>query len=69
MADTTHTPDFEEEKYWYNLQTGQVEKGMQSAWDTRMGPYDTEEEARHALQTARKNTEAWDSQDQNWENN
>jgi hypothetical protein len=32
-----------------------------------MGPYDTEEEARHALETARARNEKWDEEDREWE--
>jgi len=63
MADTG------DEKYFFNLETGQVEKGKVSAWDKRMGPYDTQEEAQHALETAQERTREWDNDDQEWENN
>ena len=41
MADTPTS-----EHYWFNTKSGQVEKGPQSSWENRMGPYDTEAEAR-----------------------
>ena len=63
MADTG------DEKYFFNLETGQVEKGKVSAWDKRMGPYDTQEEAQQALATAQERTREWDNDDQEWENN
>ena len=31
-----------------------------------MGPYDTEEEASHALRSARERTEKWDAEDREW---
>ena len=37
-----------DEKYWYNLETGQVEFGMISASADRVGPFDTEAEASRA---------------------
>ena len=38
-------------------------QGKQSGWDNRMGPYDTEAEARQALDTAAKRTEAADAKE------
>ena len=32
-------------KYWYNLETGQVEQGYESPAIDRAGPFDTAEEA------------------------
>ncbi|KGN38987.1 hypothetical protein [Knoellia subterranea] len=55
--------------YWYNIATKQVETDEnRSRNDDVMGPYDTEEAARNALATARDNTEAWDAEDDAWEN-
>ena len=34
-----------EDKYWYNLRTGKVERGFESPAIDRVGPFDTEEEA------------------------
>jgi len=53
--------------YWYNTATGQVETddNRGQAQDV-MGPYDTEEEAAHALQSARERTEKWDAEDREW---
>ena len=56
-----------DEGYWYNVSTGQVEYGRQSAWEHRLGPYATEEEARRALQTATERTAQWDANDEQWE--
>lgn len=53
------------EKFWFNTKTRQVERGRQSAWDNRMGPYDTEEEARHALDAAAERSAEWDADDWN----
>jgi hypothetical protein len=47
------------EKYWYNLTTGQVEKGFESPAVDRAGPFDTPEEAAHALETLRERSRAW----------
>ena len=56
----------QDEKYWYNTKTQQVEKGRQSSWESRMGPYDTEAEARAALDTAAARSAQWDDEDADW---
>jgi hypothetical protein len=48
-----------EQKYWYNLTSGQVEHGMLSPSVDRAGPYDTAEEAAHAMESIRANAEKW----------
>ncbi|WP_349827720.1 hypothetical protein [Brevibacterium litoralis] len=53
------------DKYWFNTRTRTVEKGKKSAWENRMGPYDTEEEARNALGTAAERTADWEADDWN----
>lgn len=49
-----------EEEYWYNLATGEVERGQQSAVTSLWGPFKTYEEAAHAMERARERNEAWD---------
>ena len=44
-----------EEEYWYNLSTGEVERGQQSAVTSLWGPFKTYEEARHTPWTAPAN--------------
>lgn len=54
--------------FWYNIETGAVESDAnRSRNDNVMGPYDTEEEASRALETARARTEKWDEEDREWE--
>jgi len=54
--------------FWYNVGTGQVETDEnRSRGEDVMGPYDTEDEASHALETARAKTERWDEEDREWE--
>lgn len=54
--------------YWYNVSSGQVESDdNKSQSDDLMGPYDSQEEAANALQTARERTEKWDAEDKAWE--
>lgn len=59
----------EDLKYYYNLETRQVEQGKVSSYDNRIGPYDTREEAEHALEIARERNriaDAYDEQDDRW---
>ncbi len=53
-------------KYYFNVETNAVEKGLVSDWNHRMGPYDTEAEARAALEKAKARNEAWDDEDAEW---
>lgn len=55
-----------DEKYWFNTRTHSVEKGAQSSFEDRMGPFDTEAEAANALSEAKKRNEAWDADDREW---
>lgn len=58
-----------DEKYWYNMNTGEVEFGMQSAAVDRVGPFDTAEEAARAPETLRERARAWaeeDAADDSW---
>lgn len=59
-----------EEKWYFDTKTGEVTKGKSSGWDTRMGPYDSEDAARQALSTAQQRTEAADAYDEqdDWDN-
>ena len=41
-----------DEQFYYNPSTGEVTQGKEAAWDNRMGPYATREEAESALQIA-----------------
>ena len=59
----------EDLKYYYNLETHQVEQGKISSYDNRIGPYDTREEAEHALEIARERNriaDAYDEQADRW---
>lgn len=53
-------------KYWYNVKTGQVEYGPESNWENRMGPYDTEDQAKAALARAAQRNRDWDTDDEDW---
>lgn len=47
------------EKYWYNLKTGQVERGYASPVVDRAGPFDTEEDAAKAPELLRERSRQW----------
>lgn len=54
------------QKWYYDTKTGQVSQGKDSAWDSRMGPYDSREEAEAAIETAQhrtKEAEEYDAED------
>ena len=48
-----------DEKYWYNLSTGEVEFGILSAAVDRVGPFDTAEDAAQAPATLKERSRAW----------
>lgn len=48
-----------EDKYWYNLRTGKVERGFESPAIDRAGPFDTEEEAAAAPKLLAERSRAW----------
>ncbi|MGA1836970.1 SPOR domain-containing protein [Herbiconiux sp. 11R-BC] len=50
-------------QYWYNIKTGAVEKGYESSVVDRVGPFETHEEAEHALETLRANSAKWAEDD------
>lgn len=51
-------------KFWYNDQTGEVERGPQSLAMDRIGPFDTAEEASRALEIVRERGEQWAAEDE-----
>lgn len=51
------------EQWFFDTDTGEVTQGKSSGWESRMGPYNSREEAAHALETARKRTEQADAYD------
>jgi hypothetical protein len=53
--------------YWYNVDSSKVEQdGETDPKANLLGPFDTEDEARNALQHAAERTAAWDEQDKEW---
>ncbi|AKK09287.1 hypothetical protein HCH15_07000 [Corynebacterium testudinoris] len=58
-----------DEKWFFDPQTGDVQQGKEGGWENRMGPYDSREEAADALKiAAARNAEAdeEDSEDNDW---
>ncbi|MGG5260963.1 methionine aminopeptidase [Phycicoccus avicenniae] len=54
--------------YWYNVDTGQVETDADRSQDANvLGPYDSQDAAARALDTAREKTEQWDAEDREWD--
>ncbi|MBN9214205.1 MAG: hypothetical protein ABS62_06925 [Microbacterium sp. SCN 70-200] len=52
-----------EEKFWYNLTTGAVERGFESPAVDRAGPFDTAEEAAAAPKLLADRARAWAEED------
>jgi len=52
-----------DEKYWYNLTTGAVERGFESPAIDRAGPFDTAEEAAKAPELLAARSRAWAEDD------
>ena len=52
-----------EDKYWYNLRTGEVERGFESPAPDRAGPFETAEEAARAPQVIAERSRAWAEED------
>ena len=53
----------EQPKYWFNLKTREVEVGLRSSSLNRIGPFDTEAEARNAEELVKSRSEAWAKQE------
>lgn len=56
-----------DEQWWFNPQTGEVERGRLEPWTRRMGPYPTREAAAAAFDTAAARTEAFDDAEEAWD--
>ena len=59
----------EDQQWWYNSRTKQVERGKQSNAIDRVGPFATEEEARHAPEKLQENAQRWaaeEAADNDW---
>jgi hypothetical protein len=49
----------EASKYWFNTKTKEVEFGLKSSSLDRIGPFETEHEAKNAEETVRLRSQAW----------
>jgi hypothetical protein len=54
-----------EDQWWFCLKHMRVEQGPGCPGKDRMGPYDSEADAAHALEHARERNEEWQRQDGN----
>jgi hypothetical protein len=55
------------DEYWFNTKTNEVEIGKQSLSLERLGPFDTFEEAKNALEIIARRAESLrDEDDENW---
>ena len=54
------------EKYFYNLKTGEVEKGYKSMSIDHAGPFETAEEAARAPEIIRERSRAW-AEEESWD--
>lgn len=58
-----------ERKYWWCLKHGRVEDSQNACqWSDRLGPYDTQSQAKRALQTIEDRNQRFDAEDEQWEN-
>ena len=51
-------------KWYYDLSTGEVTQGKGTGFKNRMGPYETQAEARNALEIAKGRNDAADTWDE-----
>ena len=59
----------EDSQWYFDPSTGEVSQGKQAGWEHRMGPYDSESEARSALKIAaarNKSADNEDDEDDDW---
>lgn len=54
----------DDDAWWFNHKTGNVEQGRVSPSIHRDGPYATKEEAQRAPEIWRERSEAWDTDDE-----
>ncbi len=53
----------DDQSWWYCLKHAVVEQGAGCPGKDRLGPYASEEEARHALELVRERNQEWDAAD------
>jgi hypothetical protein len=52
-----------DQQWWYCLRHNTVEQEAGCPAKDRLGPYQTKQDAEHALDTVRKRNDEWDRQD------
>ena len=62
MSDNTFV-DPDDDTYWYNTDTGEVEHGRISPAPERLGPFKTAEEAARAPEIVRERSRKWATED------
>ncbi len=60
------TKPTDRDEWYYNIRTGEIERGKQSGSLSRMGPYPTREAAAEAYERAADRNEAWEEEDRAW---
>ncbi len=50
-------------KYWFNIRTKQVEHGLKSSSEDRIGPFESAEEAANAEAIVKARAQAWAEQE------
>ena len=50
-------------KYWFNIRTKQVEVGLKSSSEDRIGPFESAAEAANAEAIVKARAQAWAEQD------
>jgi len=50
-------------KYWFNIRTKQVELGLRSSSEDRIGPFESAAEAENAEAIVKARSEAWRAQE------
>lgn len=46
-------------QFWFNIKTKKVEQGLKSSSLDRIGPFDSEQEAKDAESIVQRRSEAW----------
>jgi hypothetical protein len=61
--DSVYSNKGQKPEFWFNLKTLKVEVGRKSAAPYRVGPFDTEQEAKAALTTLAERSAKWGAEE------
>jgi hypothetical protein len=61
--DSVYSNKEQKPEFWFNLKTLKVEVGRKSAAPYRVGPFDTEQEAKAALTTLAERSAKWGAEE------